>query len=177
VDPHVENNARTRGGGVTGKGWRKGQSGNPSGRPKGLAKAVRDLPVELGRGDGSILLARFWWDIIDSDEVEHSLQLQASKLLADRGWGKAPEFVPIEDADPLQPDPEEADRVLAALNAALDEIAQRRRAASDAAAPTWRNDPHARLRPSSTPAPPTARASKPHSTSRLSVSENDVRSR
>jgi hypothetical protein len=133
VDERVENNAVTTEGGITGRGWRKGQSGNPGGRPKGLAKAVRELPVELGRGDGAILLARFWWDIIGNDEWDHSLQLQASKLIADRGWGKAPEFVPIEDADPLQPDPEEAERVLAALNATLDEIAQRRKAASDAA--------------------------------------------
>jgi hypothetical protein len=133
VDPHVENNARTTGGGITGRGFRKGRSGNPGGWPRGLAKAVREIPVELGRGDGAILLARFWWDIIGNDEWDHSMQLQASKLIADRGWGKAPEFVPIEDDDPLQPDPEEAERVHAAFDAAMREIQARRAAREEAA--------------------------------------------
>jgi hypothetical protein len=28
-------------------------------------------------------------------------RLEASRLLADRGWGKAPAFAPVEDKDPL----------------------------------------------------------------------------
>ena len=28
-------------------------------------------------------------------------RLEASKLLAERGWGKAPAFAPVEEADPL----------------------------------------------------------------------------
>ena len=41
----VENNgATTEGlGGITGKGFRPGQSGNPGGRPKGLASKAREL--------------------------------------------------------------------------------------------------------------------------------------
>ena len=37
------NHETTRPGGITGNGFKPGQSGNPGGRPKGLAKTVRDV--------------------------------------------------------------------------------------------------------------------------------------
>jgi hypothetical protein len=50
-----ENNGgttRTRRGGVTGRGFLPGQSGNPGGRPRGIAALVRDQTA-----DGAELVA------------------------------------------------------------------------------------------------------------------------
>jgi hypothetical protein len=35
------------------------------------------------------------------ESAKMSERLEASRLLADRGWGKAADFKPIEDEDPL----------------------------------------------------------------------------
>ena len=45
-------------------------------------------------------LAQLWWDIARDETRRDSDRLEASKLLADRGWGKAPTFEPLE-GDPL----------------------------------------------------------------------------
>jgi hypothetical protein len=88
--------------------WPKGVSGNPGGRPQGLAKATR----ELVGGDGH-KLAQFWVSIMQDETRRDSDRLEASKLLADRGWGKAPTFAAIEEVDPLD---------LADLEAAAEEF-------------------------------------------------------
>ena len=44
----VQNKGRTTGG-VTGRGFRPGRSGNPGGRPQGLARATRELVGEDGK--------------------------------------------------------------------------------------------------------------------------------
>jgi Family of unknown function (DUF5681) len=90
----VQNNGRTTGG-ITGKGFRPGQSGNPGGRPKGLAKATRELV-----GEDGMKLAEFWLSIMDDPMRRDSDRLKASRLLADRGWGKPATFEPLE-SDPL----------------------------------------------------------------------------
>jgi hypothetical protein len=72
-----------------------GQSGNPRGRPKGLAKATRELV-----GEDGMKLAEFWLSIMEDPMRRDSDRLEASKLLADRGWGKAASFEPL-DGDPL----------------------------------------------------------------------------
>ena len=46
-------------------------------------------------------LAKLWWDIARDETRRDSDRLEASKLLADRGWGKAPTYAAIEEADPL----------------------------------------------------------------------------
>lgn len=74
----------------------KGVSGNPGGRPKGLAKATRELV-----GEDGTKLACFWLDIVEDDGAKTADRLEASRLLAERGWGKAPAFAPVEEADPL----------------------------------------------------------------------------
>jgi hypothetical protein len=83
-------------GGITGKGFKPGQSGNVNGRAKGLAKATRELV-----GDDGVRLAEFWVDILEDTEAKMADRLEASRLLADRGWGKAASFAPIEEDDPL----------------------------------------------------------------------------
>ena len=45
-------------------------------------------------------LAQLWWDIASDETRRDSDRLEASKLLADRGWGKAAVFSP-QEGDPL----------------------------------------------------------------------------
>src|SRR5262245_10375914 len=73
----------------------KGISGNPGGRPKGLARATRELV-----GEDGMALAQLWWDIARDPMRRDSDRLEASRLLADRGWGKAASFEPVE-GDPF----------------------------------------------------------------------------
>jgi hypothetical protein len=91
----VQNNGNTTGG-VTGKGFRPGQSGNPGGRPKGLAKAIRELV-----GEDGMALVELWLQIAMDPLRRDADRLRASELLADRGWGKAAAFQPVEEDDPL----------------------------------------------------------------------------
>lgn len=79
-----------------GRPWPRGVSGNPGGRPQGLAKATRELVGEDGHR-----LAEFWFSIMQDETRRDSDRLEASRLLADRGWGKAPTFAAIEEEDPL----------------------------------------------------------------------------
>ena len=58
----VQNNGKTTGlGGVTGRGFPPGQSGNPGGRPKGLATLAREAV-----GDGRDLVA-FYLAVLKGD--------------------------------------------------------------------------------------------------------------
>jgi hypothetical protein len=65
-------------GGVTGKGWVKGQSGNPGGRAKGIGALARqhtDRALE-------VLV-----NALDDDDAR--VRVAASKEILDRGYGKA----------------------------------------------------------------------------------------
>ena len=106
----VQNNGGATGG-VTGRGFRPGRSGNPGGRPQSLAKATRQLV-----GEDGMKLAAFWLSIMQDETRRDSDRLEASKLLADRGWGKAPTFAALEEEDPLG---------LAALEGAAEEFRAR----------------------------------------------------
>jgi hypothetical protein len=90
----VQNNGGATGG-VTGRGFMPGRSGNPGGRPQGLARATRELV-----GEDGMALAKLWWSIAQDPLQRTSDRLEASKLLADRGWGKAALFSP-QEGDPL----------------------------------------------------------------------------
>lgn len=90
----VENNVRaTRLGGITGAGFRPGVSGNPGGRPKALARRVRELV-----GDSGELIVGYMLDVLRDDSVRTADRLEAAKWLADRGFGKAVQAVEIEVA-------------------------------------------------------------------------------
>ena len=81
----VENTSETtRLGGVTGAGFLPGHSGNPGGRPRGLARRVRELV-----GDNGELILEFMVDVLGDETARTADRLQAAKWLADRGFGKA----------------------------------------------------------------------------------------
>ncbi len=103
-------------GGVTGKGFTPGMSGNKGGRPKGLAAAVRERTK-----DGALLLD-FMLDILEGKPQKIDMlipvpgdeptritiektpdirdRIEAVKWLSDRGWGK-----PLQEVDVKQPRP------------------------------------------------------------------------
>jgi len=86
----AENNGGTAGG-ITGRGFRPGQSGNPGGRPRSLAKITREVVGDDGRA-----IAEFWLATMNDPAAKLSERLEASRLLADRGWGKPGVFEPLE---------------------------------------------------------------------------------
>src|SRR5262249_21698966 len=73
----------------------KGVSGNPGGRPQSLARATRELVGEDGHK-----LAAFWLSIMEDPMRRDSDRLEASKPMADRGWGKAAVWEQ-QEGDPL----------------------------------------------------------------------------
>src|ERR1700737_1600288 len=95
----VQHNGKTtRLGGVTGRGFRPGQSGNPGGRPKGLAIFAREAV-----GDGRDLVD-FYPSVFGGDtkalhtrKITLRNRIQTAGWLAERGFGKAPI---VADADP-----------------------------------------------------------------------------
>src|SRR5207248_565620 len=75
-----------------------GESGNPGGRPKGLERYTREKV-----GDDGNKLVDFWIGILDDEDAAMRDRLEASKLLAVRGFGQpaqllefTPETGPIE---------------------------------------------------------------------------------
>lgn len=98
-----------------GRRFQPGQSGNPSGRPKGIAKAVRDHLGEPER------LVAVLLEIVEDPRAKTSDRIMAVRELLDRGYGKAPTFATIEGHDPL-----ELDEVSAQIQAIADELGIRR---------------------------------------------------
>jgi Family of unknown function (DUF5681) len=79
-------------GGVTGKGFLPGQSGNPGGRPKGLQRRVRELC-----GDDGDKLAQFLFNVVNDEKEKTSERLEAVKVLLERGWGRP--AITVSDGD------------------------------------------------------------------------------
>jgi hypothetical protein len=84
------NTETTRLGGVTGAGFRPVQSGNPGGRPKGLARRVRELVGPDGEA-----VAAFMYDVMTDPKARTADRLEAGRWLADRGFGRADQVVDL----------------------------------------------------------------------------------
>ena len=90
----VENRrGTTRTGGVTGHGFLPGQSGNPGGRPKGLARKVRELV-----GEDGFEVAEFMFSVLKDERARTADRMEAARWLADRGFGRAVQGLEIDVA-------------------------------------------------------------------------------
>ena len=96
-------------GGVTGKGFRPGQSGNPTGLPKGVAEVRAAARQHTAAAIATLA------EIAASRKAPASARVSAAEALLDRGWGKAVQPVDVNDTRPLAGVP--ADRIIAALDA------------------------------------------------------------
>jgi hypothetical protein len=69
-------------------GYQPGASGNPGGRPHRLARAAV--------GDDGRRIIDFWVNVMDDDTASTRDRLEASRLLADPGWGKVTAQAPLD---------------------------------------------------------------------------------
>ena len=104
-----------------GRPFQPGQSGNPGGRPKGVARTVREVCGGDPRGLAEGLLAIAEGQGLHGKPVRDADRIRAYELLFAYGWGKPAAFMPIEGADPL-----EHDEVAAAIQEIADELQERR---------------------------------------------------
>ncbi len=89
--------------------WQPGQSGNPSGLPKGVAE------VRAAAREHTALAILTLAEIAGNAEAPPSARVSAAEALLDRGWGKSVQPVDLHDNRPLASVP--AERIIAALDA------------------------------------------------------------
>jgi hypothetical protein len=82
--------------------WAPGKSANPGGRPKGLAAEVRRIYPADELVSVMTMIAR--GEVVAGLKPKLSDVQRANEWLADRGWGKAVDHVPVEGGDPLSLD-------------------------------------------------------------------------
>lgn len=75
-----------------GRPFRPGQSGNPSGRPKGTQGLAAEIRARTG--DGRELID-FAMRVFRDSEEDIATRWQALQWLADRGWGKAMQIIEL----------------------------------------------------------------------------------
>jgi hypothetical protein len=68
-------------------------------------------------------LVELWWDIARDPMRRDRDRLEASRLLAERGWGKAPAYAAIEDDNPLGL--EDVEAAAEVFRAKIEELAAR----------------------------------------------------
>jgi len=80
-------------GGITGKGWIPGQSGNPDGRPP-KPKNIPDILIKIGEEDGTVD-GKTKLDVIMNKVFQFALEGRpwAVQFIADRTEGKATERI------------------------------------------------------------------------------------
>lgn len=109
VQGNVTNNGPKLGG-ITGKGFKPGQSGNPGGKPKGLMASVHAKCGKDGKKlvEAAYLLAMgtpadvraFFGENVRRDG---KVRMAAIQFLADRGYGKAADVFDAPDGDTSEP--------------------------------------------------------------------------
>src|SRR5271155_3124598 len=78
--------------------WKKGESGNPSGRPKSktLSEAYKNMLEELVPNDAE---GRTWAELIAEGQIRDAVKgnVQAAREIADRTEGRARQAIEFED--------------------------------------------------------------------------------
>jgi hypothetical protein len=92
-----DNNSTKTLGGITGKGFMPGQSGNPGGRPKGTVKLSTCYERSLARPYPDDPEGRTYAQVIADKAVELAAKgdIPAIKEVTDRTEGKAPQRVEV----------------------------------------------------------------------------------
>ena len=94
--PNVNKTTKSNGkmlGGITGKGFKPGVSGNPNGRPKGI-QSIPDILRKIGEEDGTVD-GKSKLDVILYKVFQFAVEGRpwAVQFIADRTEGKAREYV------------------------------------------------------------------------------------
>ena len=102
--PAEKQRAGTLPGGVTGRGFRPGQSGNPGGRPKAVSTVAVQIREQTRDGRE---IADFMLSVLRGPRRKVSDRMQAATWLADRGFGR-----PAQSVEPLAPDTDGPRRIV-----------------------------------------------------------------